>query len=318
MVKIVNKLPKTRQDLINEYIKCLEEGNIPWEKMWMTNIPINGVTGIEYNGINNLYLSYISLKRNYKENRWITYNQMKKNKWNFIKDAKGQGIPVEYWGMKNKETNRIISFNEYNKIIEQDPDKEKDYKLSRMSYIVFNGDLIDGLINNPSTINKEIINNEYISNIIKNLKVSYFEKGDEAYYNPIEDEVILPPSNSFKSVYSYYATQLHELAHATGHESRLNRKIKESFASEEYAKEELRAEICSSFLMQKFHLEADSKHLKNHKAYVKNWLDILKQNPQELFNAISDANKIASYLEDKSFSKNKEKINEIDMEVEYA
>ena len=70
--------------------------------------------------------------------------------------------------------------------------------------------------------------------------------------------------------------------------------------------------------MQKFHLEADSKHLKNHKAYVKNWLDILKQNPQELFNAISDANKIASYLEDKSLSKNKEKINEIDMEVEYA
>lgn len=311
----MNNFPKNRQDLINMYIKSLEEGNIPWEKMWTTNVPKNGITGIKYNGINNLYLSFIALKRNYKDNRWITYNQMKKKHWNFIKNAKGQGVPVEYWGMKNKKSNKFITFDEYNKIIEQDPDKESKYKLSRMSYVIFNGDLIDGLINNPIQKEQDIIDNTYINNIIKNLEVSYIEKGDEAYYNPIKDQIVLPPSNKFKTEYSYYATQLHELAHSTGHKSRLNRNFDGDFASIEYAKEELRAEISSSFLMQQFHLEADLKHLNNHKAYVKSWLEILKQNPQELFNAISDANKIVLYLEEKSISKIKE--NEIDMEVEY-
>ena len=27
------KLPKTRQELVDMYIECLEEGKIPWEKM---------------------------------------------------------------------------------------------------------------------------------------------------------------------------------------------------------------------------------------------------------------------------------------------
>ena len=56
------KLPKTRQELVDMYIECLEEGKIPWEKMWKTSIPENGITGIKYRGVNNLYLSYITEK----------------------------------------------------------------------------------------------------------------------------------------------------------------------------------------------------------------------------------------------------------------
>ena len=89
--------------------------------------------------------------------------------------------------------------------------------------------------------------------------------------------------------------------------------------SEAYAKEELRAEIGSSFLMQKLGLEYDERHLNNHKAYVRGWLDIIKNKPQELFLAISDANKIVSYLEDKSLSKEQNISKEIEeMEMEYA
>ena len=69
----MSKLPKTRQELIDMYIKSLEEGEIPWEKMWKTSIPENGITGIKYRGVNNLYLSYISEKRRYKDNRWIYF-----------------------------------------------------------------------------------------------------------------------------------------------------------------------------------------------------------------------------------------------------
>lgn len=314
----MGKIPKTREDLIKMYIQSLEEGDIPWEKMWNTSLPENGVSGIKYKGINNLYLSFIAQKRGYKDNRWITYNQMVKKKWNFIQPAKGQGVSVEWWAMKEIKTNKIISFEEYNKIIEKDPELEKKFKMSKMNYIVYNGDLVDGLVKSKSDVKKEIISNDYIKNIISNIGVNYQEKGDEAYYNPIKDEVVIPPSNTFKTDNSYYATQLHELAHSTGHESRLSRNLKDSFGTEGYAKEELRAEISSSFLMQKFHLEEDEKHLTNHKGYVKNWLEILKNNPKELFNAISDSNKIVDYLEENSISKNKDINNELEEEMEVS
>mgnify|MGYP004503758815 FL=1 len=310
------KLPKTRQELVDMYIECLEEGKIPWEKMWKTSIPENGITGIKYRGVNNLYLSYITEKRGYNDNRWITYNQMIKNKWKFIKEAKGQGVTVEYWGMKNKLNHKIYNFEEYRKIIEKDPDKESEFKIHKMSYTVFNGDLIDGLVNSKKEQEVEIISNDYVKNIIDNLGVKYIEKGDEAYYIPKLDQVVLPPAKSFETNYSYYATQLHELSHSTGHESRLCRNLNDNFGSEEYAKEELRAEISSSFLMQRFHLEADERHLNNHKSYVKNWLEILKNNPQELFNAITESNQIVDYLEANSIEKTKTQSCDIELKLE--
>lgn len=312
----MSSIPKTRDDLIKMYIESLEEGSIPWEKMWATSLPENGISGIKYKGINNLYLSFIAQKRGYKDNRWITYNQMVKKKWTFIKPAKGQGVSVEWWAMKEKKTNKVIPYDEYRKIIENDPDKVKEYRMSRMNYIVYNGDLIDGLSNNKTVSKEEIISNDYIKNIIENLGVGYKEEGESAYYNPKEDIVVLPPSNTFKTDNSYYATQLHELAHATGHEDRLSRNMKGHFGTQDYAKEELRAEISSSFLMQKFHLEEDERHLNNHKSYVKNWIEILKNNPKELFDAISDSNKIVDYLEENSISKSKENDYEQEMEMD--
>lgn len=312
----MSSIPKTRDDLIKMYIESLEEGSIPWEKMWATSLPENGISGIKYKGINNLYLSFIAQKRGYKDNRWITYNQMVKKKWTFIKPAKGQGVSVEWWAMKEKKTNKVIPYDEYRKIIENDPDKVKEYRMSRMNYIVYNGDLIDGLSNNKTISKEEIISNDYIKNIIENLGVGYKEEGESAYYNPKEDIVVLPPSNTFKTDNSYYATQLHELAHATGHEDRLSRNMKGHFGTQDYAKEELRAEISSSFLMQKFHLEEDERHLNNHKSYVKNWIEILKNNPKELFDAISDSNKIVDYLEENSISKSKENDYEQEMEMD--
>lgn len=300
------------------YLKSLEEGQIPWEQMWKTSIPENAISGVKYRGINNLILSFIALKRGYSDNRWCTYKQMTKNKWKFIKDAKGQGVCIEYWSKYNSKEKRIYSFKEYEDIIKDNPDLKDDFRTIIRSTVVFNGDLIDGLSNNKNLSQEEIISNDYINNIINNLGVSYEEKGDAAYYSPSDDTVVIPPSNTFKTEYSYYATQLHELSHSTGHKSRLSRNMSSVFGSEEYAKEELRAEISSSFLMQKFKLEYDKRHLDNHKAYIQSWIKVLKNNPQELFNAISDSNKIVDYLEENSISK--DKINttnkEIEMEME--
>ena len=73
----------------------------------------------------------------------------------------------------------------------------------------------------------------------------------------LEDNVVLPPSNTFVDEYSHYATQLHELSHATGNEHRLNRNIEHHTSKEDYVREELVAEISSSFLMQKLNINAD-------------------------------------------------------------
>ena len=221
--------------------------------------------------------------------------------------------------MKNKKDNKLYSFEEYKKIINDFPEKENEFSIRRYNYIVFNADLIEGIEKNNDVIKEKIISNDYISNIIKNIGVKYQEKGEQAYYDILADEVVIPPSNTFKSTYAYYSTQLHEIAHSTGHHTRLNRDMSGEFRSEMYAKEELRAEIGSSFLMQKLGLEYDERHLNNHKAYVRGWLDIIKNKPQELFLAISDANKIVSYLEDKSLSKEQNISKEIEeMEMEYA
>lgn len=62
---------KARDELVKMYVKSLEEGKIPWEKMWQTSTPENGITGKKYKGINNLILSYVALQRGYKDTRCL-------------------------------------------------------------------------------------------------------------------------------------------------------------------------------------------------------------------------------------------------------
>lgn len=311
----MNDYYKTRNELVNMYIKSLEEGEIPWEKMWTTSIPYNPVSGTVYKGMNNLLLSFIAVQRGYEDPRWCTFLHVQKKNWKLV-GAKGMGITVEFACMYNKKEKKTYSFEDYEKIIAENPEREEEFKRSFSHSTLYNAKHIEGIPELENQSKNKIIDNQFINNIISNLGVNYKELGDEAYYNIKEDEVVIPPSNKFKSSYSYYATQLHELAHSTGHQERLNRNMDGKFGSEEYAKEELRAEISSSFFMQKLGLEYDDRHLQNHKAYVKNWLDILKSKPQELFFAISDANKIVGYLEDKSLIKEKDNSKEIDNEME--
>jgi len=317
----MNNINKARQTLIDMYVKSLEEGEIPWEKMWTTKQPRNAITNRKYKGINNLALSFIAMKRGYKDTRWCTYEQMKKKKWSFKENAKGQGICIEYWSRFNIKEKKKYSFKEYEKIIREDPERKEDFRLIIKCTTVFNGDLIKEIPKDLSQEeNNEIKTSDIISNIINNINVKYLEEGEEAYYHPIDDCVVIPPANKFRNEYAYYATQLHELSHATGNAKRLNRDLSGNFGSIEYAKEELRAEISSSFLMQELGLEYDEKHLQNHKAYIQNWLQIIKDKPSELFKAINDSDKITSYLKENSIDKSKmielDNDEELDMELE--
>lgn len=287
-------LNKARQKLIDLYIKSLSENTIPWEKGWNCKHQVNAISKTNYHGVNSLLLSYIQ-STNFKDNRWCTFNQAREKGWTIQKGA--TGVPIEFWSIYDKEKKRTITNEAYNSYIKSNPEKENNFIWLSRCYYVFNADQVDGIQEQELSKNVEKINTSYfIENVIRNLKVKYEEKGSEAYYNSSLDRVVIPEAKSFKNEYEYHATQLHELCHATGHSTRLNRNISNSFGTEEYAKEELRAEIGSSFLMQNLELEFNEIHVNNHKAYIQNWISILDKDPNELFRAIADASKIESFI----------------------
>ena len=111
-------------------------------------------------------------------------------------------------------------------------------------------------------------------------------------------KITLPERGQFPSASHYYQTALHELGHATGHESRLNRQslqegVKAGFGSEAYAKEELRAEISSMMTGQRVGVGHDPSR---GAAYVESWLKALQDDPREIYRASSEAQKMSDHL----------------------
>lgn len=296
---------KTKEELIKMYLESLEENKIPWRQRWNSSLNKNGITNTTYKGINQLLLSYVSYKEHYEDNRWFTYVQIK-DKGYKLKNSKGKGVPIEFWSVYDTKSKKKISFEEYNKIINSNPELKEQYKTFCNVTYVFNGSLVEGIKEIDKNQNNNIQVNSYINKIINKLKVNYKEEGDKAFYNVKDDQVVLPESNKFFDKYSYYATQLHELCHSTRHESRLNRfEIKDK---QDYAREELIAEISSSFFMQKLDINPKSEDYNNHKAYIQSWIQILKDKPNELFKAINEANKVCNYIEEKIKVKEKETV----------
>ena len=127
-----------------------------------------------------------------------------------------------------------------------------------------------------------------------------------AYYNPVNDEIHLPRRESFADLPEYYSTALHEIGHSTGAEKRLNREMTADKSSQEYALEELRAEIASMFLEQDLGVTISDKHIQNNSAYIGAWKSQIKENPNALFKAIADAERITKFVMSKEKSAKKE------------
>lgn len=302
------------------YLDVLKKGDIPWYKGWQFNGHYNPFTGTKYRGLNLLWLNAVSAKYGYTDSRWYTFNEiMDKDgkyhpgqKWHLKKGSEGVEIsraPYYY----NREENKYYTTKNYYKKMALLDDEQKQIFAQQCDQIfpkngkgsiiyIFNASQIEGVPEQP-ILDTNQINDSLLDRIIENMGVNYKElPQDKAYYNMIEDSVVLPPKNAFDDEGSYYSTKLHELAHATGHETRLNRDMSGRFGSEEYALEELRADIGSAFLMANFGLQFDEKHIQNHLAYVQGWSDILERNPQCILEAIKDAEKIEEYIVENSKS----------------
>ena len=297
---------KTREQLVKMYLEALKENKIPWRERWYSDLNKNGVTNTEYKGVNQLILSYVAYKEKYKDNRWLTYKQIKENNYK-ITNAKGKGVPIEFWSVYDIKNKIRLDFPAYEKIIEKTPERKKDFKVFCNTTYVFNASLIEGIKPNEKNNRNTIPTNIYFKRLISKLHIEYIEEGNKAYYIPSKDTIVLPPSSKFFDKYSYYATQLHELSHATGHSSRLNRNLNNQ-NKKDYAREELIAEISSSFLMQKLNVKVHEDDYNNHKSYIQSWILLLEDKPNELFKAVGEANKICDYLDSKVKNKEKERM----------
>ena len=276
------KISKTKEELVNMYIDSLKEGKIPWRERWVSSLNVNGISDKEYKGINQLLLSYVTYKEQYNDNRWFTYYQIKQKGYK-LKDAKGKGIPVEFYSVYDIKNKKKVDFADYERLVNERPETKVNYRLICNTSYVFNASLIEGVPEQDKyPYDKSIPANNFIKKIISKLGVKYSERGNEAFYSPTTDEIVLPESKKFYDEYSYYATQLHEISHSTGSKDRLNRNI-DFKDKKSYAREELVAEISSSFLMAKLGIVPESEDYNNHKSYIQSWISILEDKPNELF-----------------------------------
>lgn len=277
----------------NQILESLKTGTAPWLKPWEPGvgngqIPYNPITGKRYRGINALYL----MVNQSHDNRWLTYKQALSIDAQVRKGEKG--TTIQYWKfseekVKEDDNGRPV-LDEQGNVIKTQVSLERP----RVFYAtVFHASQIDNM---PKLIVKEpdwsLIENA--EDLLYQSGASIFHsEPDRAYYRLSTDSIHLPPKEQFKSSAHYYATALHELAHWSGHPSRLSRDLSHPFGSEHYAREELRAEIASMLLGAEFGIGHDPSQ---HTAYVKSWIRILEDEPLEIFRACADAEKIVNHL----------------------
>ena len=305
------KLTPQRKQLVDQVLANLEKGNLFWTQGWVAaGAPESAVTGKKYRGINNLYLSLVAMAENYGDNRWATFRQMEEKGWTFKKDeeghtlGKGKSVSVEYYEMRDKETKRRFDRSVLDGMTfdEQREYMDKNVYWLRKFYRVFNCSLMDGVPAKEMPmidVNDRIEKAEAILDYWNANESKIVYGGSQAFYRPSTDEVHLPEREKFKSTQSFYDTAFHEIGHSTGHESRLNRDLSGGFGSQSYAMEELRAEIASIFMAQDLGIEPSEDRLQNNAAYIQSWKDEIKENPNALFTAITDADKIARYVSSK-------------------
>jgi len=271
----------TIYDQITErIIALLEKGTIPWRKPWkaQTGLPRNLITKRAYRGINVLLLHSM----HYESPYWLTFRQALELGGNVRKGEKA--CPVVFWKQLERE-DKLTG------------DKEK-IPMMRF-YFVFNVAQCDGLKSLPmpesETLNTPSKPEEIIAAMPQRPEIKHGM--GKAFYSPSADMVGMLNRTSFEKDAGYFATLFHELVHATGHTSRLNRPtLMEStgFGSNPYCKEELIAEMGAAFLCGQAGI-AESV-LENSASYVQHWLEQLKEDKKLIVQAAAQAQKAADFI----------------------
>lgn len=321
-----SKVDAALQRFAEMLIKRMEEMQKDWHKGWigggsMFGLPQN-ISGRTYEGSNAFLLFLHTAGNGYKAPVYMTYGQLYKEGAHVLKGEKA--VPVFKWGFSIKDKDgKKVTEEEFDNMTD-DEKKECKRRPFLKIYPEFNIDQT-----NMSEVNKEkydavvsqfrktdvptITDGMYVNKAIDRMmekqewvcKIQYDKEEKGAYYSPAKDIVVLPtkaqfrihpddPEECFKDGQEYYGTALHEMAHSTGHPSRLDRLKPAAFGSPEYAKEELVAELTSAMVGNT--LGFDRRISDNNVAYLQNWTSALRKEPKFIVTVMADVNKASRII----------------------
>lgn len=302
-------------DIITERILNLLDNAGKYQKKWVSTkngFAFNPVTKHFYEGINQLLLSFYIEEGNYKTNKWLTFAQASEKGGKIIKGEKGHQIVYFNYTYKTKDGEKLTA-TQYDNLSPENKSAIVVSSFIQMFY-VFNVAQIEGLEESFYLIDDIKYNSfnpieqleNLASNYILQTGISLIHAGqDVACYYPETDGILMPLKEQFISSESYYKTFFHECSHSTGHQTRLNRKgiagINDlDYNKEEYAFEELVAELSTAFVNARFGIETE---ITNNAAYIKSWMTHLKNDNRFFVKASGMANKAANYIIEYSHEK---------------
>lgn len=306
-----------------------------WKKPWFTPgaaQPPKNLSGRSYNGMNSIVLMLQQEKHGWATNRYATFDRLaglnfektKQGARTPILDSDGNKLPMvsvkkgekstpvflTTFSVVNPETKERIKYDDYKQLSEDERAKYNVYPKLQV-YNVFNLDQTNLKEARPEMYQKFLSETQgeirqsskgmvefpAINTMIdKNLWYCPIKpiKGDNAYFSISKDEIVIPLKEQFVDGESFYSNLLHECTHSLGAEGRLNRLKPASFGSKEYAREELVAELTAALVSSQHGME---KHVKTDSAaYLKSWLDSLKENPDFIKSTLMDVKRASSVI----------------------
>lgn len=266
----------------------LKAGVVPWRKPWSTtpglNTPCNAVTNREYHGVNKVLL-WLTRSNGWPVPRFLTYKQ-----------AGELGGRV-----KKGEHGTKVYFVKDLEFSDTDNEDESGVRRVRMlkEFTVFNVAQCEGL---PVRVTEMLApkrrhndtRDPLIDEFLTATNAKIREDDSEAKYIFSVDLIGMPPFGTFDSASAFYGTLFHELAHWTGHPSRLNRDLSKRFTKLAYAGEELIAELAAAFLCAEFSIDGDPRL----PGYIGSYIKLLEDDTKAFFTCASKAQAVVDYLRD--------------------
>jgi antirestriction protein ArdC len=295
----------THQDVYKKItgriVAQLDKGEIPWARPWaLTNPVINYVSRRPYSLLNSMLLPLPGEYLSAKQIETLGGEIKKGEKPHQVVFAKKFGVEKkqakkgEAGKTETKSKTKVCTFLRFYEV----------YHLSQITGIETK--IKEGMRENNPIEKADAIIQDYVERSKVIFKV---KKSDRAFYRTALDMIVMPELKQFIDANSFYCTAFHEMAHSTGHSSRLNRPnfSEAAFGSENYGREELCAEIASANVMAVAGLETE-KTFKNTASYIQNWKTAIKNDPQAIVKAAQQAkaaanlilNHVETYVREKS------------------